>query len=90
MYMSCETYYEHYLGDNCDNKCDRCFGDKEIYICTQDFKVSGETILDEVTIKKGEWFWIHFINEDHVILKDPTGNFLRLNDMEIFKNNFVC
>lgn len=37
MFMSCETYYEQYLGDYCDKECEQCFGNKWIYICIEDF-----------------------------------------------------
>ena len=67
-FVPCEWYYEHILGDNCNNKCDECFGDKDIRVCKEDFEVSGETILDKVTIEKGTWWSLIFINDDHVLL----------------------
>lgn len=87
MWIPCETYYENYLGDCCSGKCDNCPGDKEIYECTEDFEVSGETVLDTVKIKKGQWFWIQFINEDHVLLNDGDG-LLRLK-RDLFEKFFT-
>lgn len=37
MFMPCEWYYEYILGDNCNNQCEKCFGNKDIRICTKDF-----------------------------------------------------
>lgn len=77
-FIHCDWYYEHMLGDNCNNKCDKCFGDKDVRICKKDFEVSGETILDKVTIKKGSWWSLLFINNDHVLLDDLDGHQLTL------------
>lgn len=78
MHIPCEIYYEKYLGDCCNNDCDNCFGDKDVYECTEDFEVTGETILDKAKIEKGDWFWAHFINDDHVLLRNGTDHWLRL------------
>lgn len=79
MWMSCETYYEKYLGDWCSNNCEKCFGDKEIYICKKDFTVSGKTILDRIKIEEGEWFWIHSNTKDRVVLANGSKHFLHLS-----------
>ena len=36
-FVPCEWFYEHMLGDNCNNKCNECFGDKDVRICKEDF-----------------------------------------------------
>lgn len=38
MFVPCEWYYEYILGDNCNNQCEKCFGNKDIRICTKDFE----------------------------------------------------
>lgn len=32
VFVPCEWYYEHVLGDSCDNNCDTCFGNKDVRI----------------------------------------------------------
>lgn len=39
MFVPCEWYYEYILGDNCNNQCEKCFGNKDIRICTKDFEL---------------------------------------------------
>ena len=89
-FVPCEWYYENMLGDICDHKCDECFGDKDIRICKEDFEVSGE-MLNMVTIKKGSWWSLIFMNDDHVLLDDLNGYQLRLKrDLyELHFANFV-
>ncbi len=86
-YVPCEWYYEHILGDSCDNKCDECFGGKDIRVCNKDFVVTGETLLDSVTIEKGSWWELRFINNDHVLLYGTDNHELRLK-RDFFDSNF--
>ena len=90
-YVPCEWYYEHELGDSCDNKCDECFGNTDVRICKEDFEVIGETILDEITIEKGSWWSLIFMNNDHVLLKGIDGHELRLKRdlFDLYFDNFV-
>lgn len=88
MFMSCETYYEQYLGDYCDKECEQCFGNKWIYICIEDFFVSGETVLDEVKVKRGDWFWETFSNDNHVGLECGDGKVLRITH-EMLNKYFI-
>ena len=85
-YVPCEWYYENILGDSCNNKCDECFGDKDIRICKGDFEVVGE-MLEKITIKKGSWWSLIFINDDHVLLDGLDGHQLRLKRY-LFDSNF--
>lgn len=88
MYIPCNIYYKNYLGGRCNKKCDKCFGDKEVYECIEDFEVCGDTILDTVKIKKGEWFWIKSKNRTHVILLNGTDHLLWLVN-ELFEKYFT-
>lgn len=91
-YVPCEWYYEHILGDNCNNKCYECFGDKDVRICKEDFEVEGE-MLNMITIKKGSWWSVVFMNHDHVLLDNFEGGQLRLKrDLfdQYFENFFYC
>ncbi len=90
-FIPCEWYYENVLGDSCNNKCDECFGDKDIRVCKEDFEVCGETILDKVTIKKGSWWSLLFINNDHVLLDGLDGHQLTLKRslFDSYFENFV-
>lgn len=88
MYIPCEIYYEKYLGDWCDNNCEHCFGDKEVYKCIQDFEVCGESIIHKVRINKGQWFWIHTENNTHVGLRDYSDKELWISK-ELFKKYFT-
>lgn len=81
-YVSCTWYYEHMLGDNCNNKCEECFGDRDIYICKKDFEVVGD-LLEIITIKKDSWWELKFLNHDHALLSDLTGR-----DLYIKRNIF--
>lgn len=67
-YVPCEWYYENILGDKCNNKCDECFGDKDIYICKLSFEVTGY-MLELILIEKNSWWELKFINNDHVLLR---------------------
>lgn len=75
-YVPCEWYYENILGESCNNKCDECFGDKDIYICKSSFEVTGD-MLKMVLIEKNSWWELKFINNDHVLL-------LGSNDYELW------
>lgn len=89
--VPCGWYYEHMLGDSCDNKCDERFGGKDVRICKEDFEVSGETILEKITIKKGSWWSLIFINDDHVLLDGLDGHELRLKRdlFDLYFENFI-
>ena len=52
-YLSCEEYYTDYLGDNCNNQCEECCGNKEIYVVKKDFEVATYSVLQKDIIKKG-------------------------------------
>lgn len=88
MYIPCNIYCENYLGGRCNKKCDNCYGGKEVYECIEDFEVCGDTILDTVKIKKGEWFWIKAKNRTHVILANGTDHLLWLCN-EYFEKYFT-
>ena len=66
MYITCEEYYEKYLGDNCDNKCHECPGNREIYICKENFNAGTE--LTPCIIKKGSWWWISHERKEYIRL----------------------
>lgn len=78
MTISCEEYYEKYLGDSCNNKCENCFAEKEIYIVKEEFEVCGESVIHKVNIPKGSWWWIMFENTTHVCLTQGDGKELRI------------
>lgn len=85
-FVPCEWYYENILGDSCDNKCDECFGDKNIYNCKSSFEVTGD-MLEIVTVKKNSWWELKFINNDHVLLRGVDNRELRLK-RDFFDSNF--
>ena len=89
-YVPCEWYYENILGDSCNNKCDECFGDTDVRICKEDFEVPGE-MLETITIKKGSWWSLIFMNDDHVLLDGLDGHQLRLKRdlFDLYFENFV-
>ena len=49
--VPCEWYYENILGGSCNNKCNECFGDKDIYICKSSFEVPGDMLQMDVIEK---------------------------------------
>ncbi len=85
-YISCEEYYENYLGDWCNNKCEKCFGDKEVYECIETFEICGKTVLDKITIEKREWYWIEYENDTIVTL--CNGSSTLYLSKELFKKYF--
>lgn len=89
-YVPCEWYYENILGDSCNNKCDECFGDKDVRICKEDFEVVGE-MLEIITIKKGSWWSLIFMNDDHVLLDnlDERQLTLKRDLFEQYFENFI-
>lgn len=89
-FVPCEWFYEHMLGDNCNNKCDKCFGNRDVRICREDFEVTGK-MLETVTIKKGSWWSLTFVNNDHVLLDGFDGHLLTLkrNLFDQYFENFV-
>ena len=79
------------LGDNCNNKCDECFGDKDVRICKEDFEVVGE-MLEIITIKKGSRWSLIFMNHDHVLLDGLDGRYelrLKRDLYDLYFENFV-
>lgn len=89
-FVPCEWFYEYILGDNCNNKCNECFGDKDVRICKEDFKVVGE-MLEIITIKKGSWWSLIFINDDHVLLDGLDGYqlILKRDLFDLYFENYV-
>lgn len=85
-YVPCEWYYENILGDSCNNKCDECFGDKNIYVCKSSFEVAGD-MLKMVLIEEDSWWELKFINDDHVLLFGTDNNELRLK-RDFFDSHF--
>ena len=73
MDISCREYYEKYLGDECNNKCDECWADKTIYINTKDLKLPGEMAIQTVVVEKGTWWRELFRNKTHIVLKNTKG-----------------
>lgn len=89
-YVPCDWYYENILGDNCDVKCDECFGDKDVYICKKDFDVVGD-LLEMVTIEKDSWWALKFLNHDHALLSNLIGRELHLKRdlFDLYFKSFV-
>lgn len=89
-FVPCDWFYEHMLGDNCNNKCDKCFGNRDVRICREDFEVTGK-MLETVTIKKGSWWSLTFVNNDHVLLDGFDGHLLTLKRdlFDLYFENFV-
>lgn len=90
--VPCEWYYENMLGDNCNNDCSKCFGNKDVWICKEDFEVTGNyedtgVLLGKVTIKKGSWWALKFMNLDHVLLSDLKGRNLYMR-RDLFDSRF--
>ena len=85
-YVHCEWYYEHILGDTCNNKCNECFGDKDIYVCKSSFEVTGDK-LEMVLIEEDSWWHLGFINNEHVLLYDTNNYELRLK-RDLFDSHF--
>lgn len=56
--MSCEKYYEDYLGNCCDNDCANCAGNKEWVYAKSTFSITKDTIIEKEIIKKNTRFWI--------------------------------
>jgi len=83
--VPCEWYYENILGGSCNNKCNECFGDKDIYICKSSFEVPGDMLQMDV-IEKNSWWELIFINNDHVLLGADNRR-LRLK-RDFFDSNF--
>lgn len=89
-FVPCDWFYEHMLGDNCNNKCDKCFGNRDVRICREDFEVTGK-MLETVTIKNGSWWSLTFVNNDHVLLDGFDGHLLTLKRdlFDLYFENFV-
>ena len=87
MFIRCDEYYEKYLGDSCDNKCDECFAETTIYINKRDLYLEGETMLSEVKVKKGTWWRELFRNNTHIVLETRDGKSWYISH-DIFKKHF--
>ena len=85
-YVPCEWYYENILGDSCNNKCDECFGDKNIYICKSSFETTGD-MSEMVVIEEGSWWELIFINNDYVWFCGADNHELRLK-RDFFDSHF--
>jgi len=85
-FVPCEWYYENMLGDSCDNNCDECFGDKNIYICKASFEVTGD-MLEMVSIEQNSWWELKFMNNDHVLLYGTNNHELRIK-RNLFDSHF--
>lgn len=89
-YLSCEEYYTNYLGDNCNNKCEECCGNKEIYVVKKDFEIPTYSVLQKDVIKKGSWYWIKHENPKNgdKLLIGQDGTRLHITN-ECFNLNFM-
>ena len=90
--VPCDWYYENILGDNCNNKCRECFGDEDVRICKEDFEVEVVGGFPEtLTVKKGSWWSLIFINDDHVLLDAFKGYKISLNRdlFDLYFENFI-
>lgn len=78
MVIPCDEYYEHVLGDSCDNDCEYCYADKELVFAKKAFDLPHfDCILDTTHIKKGTGFFIWSENAKKVILSaGQKGHFL--------------
>lgn len=88
MNITCNIYFENYLGGRCKADCEHCFGDREIYECVKDVEFPG--VIDSVTFrcKKGEWFWIIKENKNNVALRN-CGNKEFSISKDFFKKYFT-
>lgn len=85
-FVPCEWYYEHILGDTCNNDCDNCFGGKDIRICVNTFQVIGESVLHKTLINKDSLWACKFENNDHLVLEDENGKELSISRKSYDKN----
>lgn len=88
LYIPCDEYYEKYLGDNCDRDCHNCFAEKTIYTNKKDLDLSGEIIIQNVTVEKGTQWVELFRNKTHIILKNINGDAWYISH-EMFNKYFV-
>jgi hypothetical protein len=86
-FVPCEWYYEHILGDNCNNDCNNCFGDKDIRICVNDFQVVEESVLHKKIINKGSLWACKFENDTHLVLENVNGKELIIS-RKLYDKNF--
>ena len=84
--VDCEWYYENVLGDNCNKDCSKCFGNKDDWVCKEDFEDTGD-MLKKVTIKKGSWWALKFMNQDHALLSGLKGRNLYMR-RDLFDSRF--
>lgn len=86
MYISCEEYYTKHLGDWCNNKCDKCFAEKDLYINTKELTLFGRN-LKKFTIPKGTlWREVKWL-EDKIYLINEKGKVWYFS-LEEFKKCF--
>lgn len=86
-FVPCEWCYEHILGDNCNNDCNNCLGDKDIRICVNDFQVIGESVLHKKIINKGSLWVCKFENDNHLVLENVNRKDLIIS-RELYDKNF--
>lgn len=88
MNITCNMYFENYLGGICKADCEHCFGDKEIYECMQDVEFPGIINSVKFRCKKGEWFWKTKESEVNVALRN-CGNKEFSISKEFFEKYFT-
>lgn len=86
-FIPCDEYYEYILGDNCDNDCAHCLGNKDIRICIHDFQIVGESVLHTKKVDKNTAWACKFESDDHLILDDLYGNELYISK-KLYDKNF--
>lgn len=84
-FVPCEWYFEHILGDSCNNDCENCYGNKDVRI--NDFQVVGESVLHKTLVNKGSLWVCKFENDDHLLLEDVNGKQLTIS-RKLYNKNF--
>ena len=83
MWMSCSRWYEEYLGDSCNGKCENCYGDNMNVFAVMTFKTQN------TLIEKGDRFWIEEETGDSITLKnDATTNNTFNFTQDFFREHF--
>ena len=89
MWMSCETWYEDYLGDCCNNDCAHCYGDKENIFAKDNFKIIPDSLNDPIRVHTGERFWIHDETDEKITITDDRyTDFSFTVTRDFFKKHF--
>lgn len=86
-YVPCEWYYEHVLGDSCNNNCDECFGDRNIYVCKSSFEVLGDK-LEPILIEENSWWELVLINDDDYAWLRGADNRELMLKQDFFDSHF--